>query len=185
MTTNRKMSKPLVVLAMAGTMLTTGLTGLALANDRSDRDRERGGASGFEAGERFARADVDGDRMLSIDEFTAQGMERFTSADADGDGLVTAEEMVAAATQALEERESERAERRAERRLERVEARVERMIERMDSDEDGAISTEEAQAASENMFARLDRDEDGSLEPRELRRGFRGGDRGERFERDE
>lgn len=187
---NNKLTKALTVAALAGTMLATGLAGAALANDRGDRDRERGGASSFQAGERFARADVDGDRTLSVEEFTTQGLERFISADADGDGLVTAQEMVAARTQAMEERNAERAERQAERRTERMQDRAERMIERLDTDDDGAVSIEEATAASEAMFARMDRDDDGSLEPRELNRGFRGGDRdgdrrhrGERSER--
>lgn len=175
-----KLTKPFAILALAGTILATGLTGAVLANERGDRDRERGGASSFQAGERFARADVDGDRMLSVEEFTTQGLERFTNADADGDGLVTAEEMVAARTQVMEERDAERAERRAERRTERMQAGVERMIERLDTDDDGAVSTQEAMAASEAMFARMDRDDNGNLEPRELGRGFRGDDRGDR-----
>lgn len=179
-TKTNKLSKSFAMLALAGTMLATGLTGAALANDRGDRDRERGGASSFQAGERFARADVDGDRMLSVEEFTAQGLERFISADADGDGLVTAQEMVAARTQAMEERNAERAERQAERRAERMQDRAERMIERLDTNDDGAVSIEEATAASEAMFARMDRDDDGSLEQRELSRGFSGGDRGDR-----
>lgn len=186
-TKTNKLSKSFAMLALAGTMLATGLTGAALANDRGDRDRERGGASSFQAGERFARADVDGDRMLSVEEFTAQGLERFVSADADGDGLVTAEEMAAARVQAMEQRDAERAERQAERRTERMQAgaermqaRAERMIERLDTDDDGAVSIAEATAASEAMFARMDRDDDGSLEPRELSRGFSGGDRGDR-----
>ncbi|GAB5511223.1 MAG: hypothetical protein Rhims3KO_26240 [Hyphomicrobiales bacterium] len=179
-TKTNSFKKSFVRIALAGTVLATGLVGVALADDRGDRDRERGGHSSFQAGERFARADVNGDRMLSAEEFTTQGLERFTNADADGDGLVTAEEMIAARTQAMEERDVERSERRAERRTERMQARTERMIERLDADEDGAVSLEEATAASEAMFARLDRDDDGSLEPSELRRGFRGGDRGDR-----
>lgn len=176
----KKLTKPVTIFALAGTILAVGLTGAVLANERGDRDRERGGASSFQAGERFARADVDGDRMLSIEEFTTQGLERFTNADADGDGLVTADEMLAARTQIMQERDAERAERRAERRTERMQAGVERMIERLDTDDDGAVSTQEAIAASEALFSRMDRDDNGSLEPRELSRGFRGGDRGDR-----
>lgn len=186
-TKTNTLSKSFAMLALAGTMLATGFTGTALADDRSDRDRERGGASSFQAGERFARADADGDRTLSVEEFTTQGLERFINADADGDGLVTADEMVAARTQAvnerrqaMQERQAERAERHAERRGERMQTRAERMIQRLDADEDGAVSIEEATAASEALFARMDRDDDGSLEPRELRRGPHRGDRSER-----
>lgn len=154
--------KNLTLIALAGTMLATGLTVSAMADDdRSGmRDRDRG-ASSFRAGERFARADADGDRMISLEEFQTGTTERFTSMDADGDGLVTPAEMVAERQQRAEQRAAQR-------------------IARIDTNEDGALSLEEMTAASDARFARMDRDDDGSLEPRELRRGFRGGDRGDR-----
>lgn len=157
--------KKFTVIALAGTMLASGLAVAAMANDHRDgaRERDRGAAS-FRAGERFARADTDGDRMISLDEFQAGATERFTTLDADGDGSVTAAEIV------------------AERQL-RAEERAERRIARIDTNEDGVLSLEEMTAASEARFARMDRDEDGSLEPRELRRAWRG-ERGDRDGRD-
>lgn len=154
--------KKLAVLALTGTMLATGLTVSAMADDNRSgaHERERGAAS-FRAGERFARADTDGDRMISMEEFQARTNERFASLDADGDGQVTPAEMVAEHQQRAEERAAER-------------------VARIDTNGDGALSLEEMTAASEARFARMDRNEDGSLEPRELRRGFRGGDRGDR-----
>ncbi len=152
--------KKLTLVALAGTVLATGAAGYAVANDHGDgmRDRERGAAS-FRAGERFARADIDGDRMISLEEFQTQVGERFTTLDADGDGEVTPAEMVAERQRRSEERAAAR-------------------ISRIDADENGSVSLEEMLDASEERFARMDRDDDGSLEPRELRRAFRGGDRG-------
>jgi hypothetical protein len=154
--------KKLSVLALAGTMLATGLTVSAMADDNRSgmHERERGAAS-FRAGERFARADTDGDRMISLEEFQTGATERFTAMDTDGDGLVTPAEMVAERQQRAEDRAAQR-------------------LARIDTNEDGALSLEEMTAASEARFARMDRDDDGSLEPRELRRGFRGGDRDDR-----
>ena len=150
--------KNLTVLALVGTMMATGLSVAAFADDGRSGAQERDRGAAFRAGERFARADADGDRMISLEEFQAGVNEHFTSLDADGDGLVTPAEMVAERQRAAEERAAER-------------------IARIDSDEDGTLSLEEMTAASEARFARMDRNDDGSLEPRELRRGFRGGDR--------
>jgi hypothetical protein len=165
--------KKLTVLALAGTMLASGLTVAAMADDNGRfgaRERDRGAMTGFRAGERFARADTDGDRMISLEEFQAGTSERFSTLDADGDGLVTPAEMVAQRQRVAEERAAER-------------------MARIDTNEDGAVSLEEMTAASEARFAQMDRDDDGNLEPRELRRGLRdvmrgGGERhGPRHER--
>jgi hypothetical protein len=158
-----KTLKSLIILAMAGTMLTAGLPLGAKADDNSHGQRAERGAA-FMAGERFARADADGNRMLSLEEFQAGSTERFTRMDSDGDGLVTAAEMTAAAQRTRE-------------------SRVAAMIERLDTNDDGALSLDEVNARSAQRFARLDRDEDGSLEPREMRRGT--GERGEQQERGE
>ncbi len=157
--------KNLTLMALAGALLTTGVAATAFADNRSS-ERDRGGASAFQAGERFARADIDGDRMISLEEFQAGVTARFERLDADADGTVTPAEMVA-------ERERAREDRAAQR------------IARVDANEDGALSLEEMVAAAETRFARMDRDENGSLERRELRRGFdgRGQDRGDRAER--
>ena len=143
------------VLALAGTMLGTALIVGAVAEDGGHgmRERDRGAAS-FRAGERFARADVNGDRMISLEEFQARTNERFADQDADGDGVVTPAEMVAERQQRAEERAAER-------------------IAEIDTDGDGAVSLEEMTAAGEERFARMDRNDNGSLEPRELRRAFR------------
>ena len=148
-------TKTLTVLALAGTVLATGFTASVIADERSGaRERDRG-SMGFRAGERFGRADADGDRMISLEEFQTVTGERFVAMDADGDGQVSPAEMIAERSARAEERAAER-------------------IERADTNGDGLLSLEEATAASEERFARIDRDESGTLEPRELRRGFRG-----------
>jgi Ca2+-binding EF-hand superfamily protein len=105
--------------------------------------------------------DSDGDRALSLDEFLAGTSSRFETLDADGNGEVTSAEILAARDGAREER-------------------ARRMIERFDADGNGSVSLDEMEARASERFARIDRNDDGSLEPRELRRGFRGGDRDER-----
>lgn len=152
--------KNLVVVALAGTMLTTGLAVGAMADDGRDGARERDRGASFQAGERFARADTDGDRLISLEEFQTGVSTRFATLDADGDGLVTPAEMVAQRERAREERAAQR-------------------MARIDTNEDGALSLDEMTAASEARFARMDRNDDGALERREVRRGF-GGERGER-----
>ncbi|MFK7791767.1 MAG: EF-hand domain-containing protein [Devosiaceae bacterium] len=154
-------TKKMLMLALAGTVLATGFTASAMANDERDGARDRDRGSSFRAGERFARADTDGDRMISLSEFQTGATERFTAMDADGNGQVTPAEMIAERQRASEDRAAQR-------------------IARIDTNEDGVLSLEEMTAASEERFARMDRDDDGSLEPRELRRGMRGGERGER-----
>ena len=149
-------TKFLTVLALAGTVLGTGLVVSANADDdRGPGARERDhGSMGFRAGERFARADTNGDRMISLEEFQTRTAERFVELDADGDGVVTPAEMVAERQQRAEERAAER-------------------MANADTDGDGALSLEEMTAAGEERFARMERDEDGNLEPREIRRSFR------------
>jgi hypothetical protein len=61
--------KKFTVLALAGTMLASG-PDRCRHGRRHERygahERERGAMTGFRAGERFARADTDGDRMISL-----------------------------------------------------------------------------------------------------------------------
>lgn len=159
--TQASLIKRIALTTLAGTVLATGLTVGAMANDDRDgaRDRDRSGAS-FRAGERFARADLDGDRMISLDEFQAGATQRFSALDIDADGLVTPAEMAAARQRASEDRAA-------------------RMIERLDTDGDGSLSQSEMETASAARFARMDRDDDGNLEPREMRRGDRRGPGGD------
>lgn len=172
MSTKTNRNRALVALSLAGLMLGTGLAVPASADDdRGPRYEQRGEDGAFRAGQRFARADSDGNRALSLEEFQAAGLERFTLADADGNGAITLEEIVAARAQAMQER---------------MERRAERMLERLDADGDGVITLEEATERGEAEFARLDADGDGELEPREMRRGMRDGMQhrdGERGER--
>ncbi|MEM1286855.1 MAG: EF-hand domain-containing protein [Pseudomonadota bacterium] len=157
-------AKAFAVIALSGTVLATGLTVASYAeSDRESAGRIERSAGGFRAGQRFARADTNGDRVLSMEEFQAPSAERFAEADANGDGNLSIEEIVAARTRAFEES---------------FEDRAEQLIERVDANGDGVISLEESEAASAEQFSRLDRNEDGELEPRELRRGMRGGDHG-------
>lgn len=169
--TKSKTLKGFVIALMAGSVLATGVVvqGYADDGDRGQRMErsERGG--GFRAGERFARADTDGSRTLTLEEFQAPQSARFANADANGDGQLTLDEMVAA---------------RQDAQRDRVERAAGRMLERVDADGDGTISVEEMQASSAELFARLDRNEDGELEPREVRRGMRGGPDGPRDGRD-
>ena len=93
--------------------------------------------------ERFYEADVNGDNLVSPEEFATfseaererrmqeRQERRFSRLDSDGDGLITAEEHAAAADE-----------------------RVDRMFARMDTDSDGVISEAEREAAREMMSER-------------------------------
>lgn len=93
--------------------------------------------------DRFASADMNGDGLVTADEFEAfaqaeraqkqeeRRARRFAKLDADGDGFVTAEEHAAAGDE-----------------------RMERMFNRIDTDGDGVISESEREAAKERMKER-------------------------------
>lgn len=93
--------------------------------------------------ERFSSADLNGDNLMSFDEFEAhieaekarreaKRRERhFARLDTDGDGFVSAEEHAAAGGD-----------------------RMERMFNRLDADDDGVISEDEREAAKAKMKER-------------------------------
>lgn len=119
-------------------------------------DRHRG--HGHEGWRGSARLDVDGDGVVSEEEFTDPAAARFAAMDGNGDGEVTAEEVAAYA-------EARRAMRR--------QGRAERMIERLDQDGNGSVSLEEMRNTVDRgaIFERLDTDGSGSLSEDEMQAG--------------
>lgn len=122
-------------------------------------------ASAFAAqgpGERWEKADTNGDGEISAAEMSARQAEFLEAADTDGNGAVSKDEMKAY-------REARRAERRAERNP--------------DKNEDGVVDRTEFLNAAQDRFDRMDKNGDGVLSEDEQRRKRgrhhrRGGDRG-------
>ncbi|ETX14770.1 calcium-binding protein [Roseivivax halodurans JCM 10272] len=106
----------------------------------------------------FAGLDVDGDGVVSEEEFTDPSAARFAAIDTDGNGEVTVEEAAAYAEQ---------------RRAMRRQARAERMIERLDRDGNGSVNLEEMRNTMDRgaIFGRLDADGDGALSEGEMQAG--------------
>ena len=107
-------------------------------------------AEGGKGKRMFEKADLDGDRLISFDEFQPR-KQRGTRADLDRDGQVTRSEM------------NEHANSRSDDILERAEQH----FSRMDLNGDDIITKEEARQAA---FNHLDKDEDGHLSPKEMKR---------------
>ncbi len=137
---------------LAFTLLTTcllvGLTANAEAKDHGKK--------------RFAKADLNGDGVISLDEFQAprdkkhnREHKREHGPDQNGDGEVTREE--------VEQQIAERTSAMSERMLER--------FSRMDLNDDGVVIPEEAKQA---MFNRLDVNDDGVISKKEMKQAKRG-----------
>ncbi len=131
----------------------------------------QGGPHGDRGGDRFERADIDGDGNVTLSEIEASKAERFNNADVDGSGGITFDEFNAFA-------EAEKAQREAKRR--------QRHFEKLDANGDGSISAEEHAAhrsdRMERMFDMIDSNNDDviSQEERDAALAARGERRGMR-----
>lgn len=97
----------------------------------------------------FAKADADGDGVVTVEEMAARRAAEIAALDADGDGFVTAQEMVDRTRAVMEARMLERAQ---------------RQLERLDADADGQLSVSELpEAPFDRMFAAIDADGDGAV----------------------
>lgn len=111
------------------------------------------------------RLDVDGDGLVSLDEFHTpdgrSGGRMLERADLNGDGAVTLEE----ATQARDERMAKHMEKMAERQA-KMANRMETLFAKMDADGDGAVTQEEMRLYA---FNRMDENQDGYLSADEFK----------------
>lgn len=102
----------------------------------------------------MARADKNGDAVLSRDEVKGPFAHKFDTVDADSDGVVSAEELQASILK--------RAEGHGPRLS--VEERVAKMLEHADKDGDGMLDVDEAKPQNATRFLRrMDSDEDGAI----------------------
>jgi Ca2+-binding EF-hand superfamily protein len=95
--------------------------------------------------------DLDGDGVISRDEFDVAIARRFARLDTDADGTLSFEQMHA-------------------RRAPRSEDRARLRFDRIDTDGDGRISIQEFTVAADRRFARMDRNGDGLIQADELTR---------------
>jgi len=121
-----------------------GLAGLSIASP-----------SGGHGGGPLRDADVNGDGVVSQEEFGARRNSHFSEADMDGAAGLSLAEFTA-----LQEKRA--AERRARRSA--------RQFNRLDANNDGVIDEAEFAARADKMFSRLDANEDGSLSAEELKK---------------
>ena len=118
--------------------------------------------------ERFAKADADGNGILSQDEMKAHrmakraerrdkmGAKAFEKLDTNKDGSLSKEEFDAGM--------AARGERHKKRHGKRAEKRFGKMMKRLDTNKDGGLSQEELNTGFVNrMFDRLDEDKDGRI----------------------
>lgn len=104
-------------------------------------------------GEMFAGIDTDSDGKITLEELEAHRTAMFTAADANGDGVLNAEELAAHHAAQMEATMAERSA---------------RMIERHDNNGDGSLSVDEMGAGPiEDRFAVIDTDNDGAISQEE------------------
>lgn len=139
-------------LILAGALASTLLGGSAFAGqDRPARDP-------------FARADANGDGVITRDEYLAEVDARFAKMDANKDGKISADERPQMGG---------------------------RMMGRRDGDGDGAMTLDEMRAQSLKRFDRLDANKDGKIDQAERQsamdrmRQFMGGAHGHRTPADQ
>lgn len=125
----------------------------------------------------FEELDLNADGFVTLDELEAAQQTRFDTADTDGDGVLSEAELAVQ----IQERGAERAERMARR-----------MLQHLDDNNDGVLSSDEAQRRDLNrMINRADTDDDNAISAEEFaeanagrggdgKRGGRGGDRSNR-----
>ncbi|MGL4236485.1 MAG: EF-hand domain-containing protein [Tabrizicola sp.] len=155
------MKTAVVALALSGAVFAS----VALA------EKGPGGSGGRGAMllEQFDAMDTDKDGKLSLAELEAHRKAEFTAADTNGDGALSAEELAA---------------RQLAKFSETLADRTARMIDNMDNDGNGTISEDEiGEGPGERNFARLDTDNDGAISKEEaeaaLNKGRKRGQRGE------
>lgn len=147
------MKKSIILATLIGSV---AIGGVALAQDRGDRDGPRHGRGGSPEDrvtvimERF---DTDGDGQITVEEVEAFRAARFNDADTNGDGAIDAAEFEAAAAARAADRATERA---AE------------MFARMDQDEDGRLTPDDLDGREGRMFEHADENGDGVLTEDEL-----------------
>lgn len=116
-----------------------------------------GGMGGEDHGqmllEMFKRIDTDKDGKLSLAELQAHRATEFAGADANGDGSLDAGEL---------------SDRMMARFQEKLPARAQHMIDNHDNDGNGLVSADEmGQGPAEDHFARIDTDNDGAISKEE------------------
>jgi EF hand len=139
-----KKNSTAAALALAGAVVLSGLASGAMAEmGPGAEDR------GARMLEMFATMDADGDGKVTQDEITAHRAAMFAAADSNGDGSLSADELAA---------------RELARFTETLPDRSARMLERRDANGDGSLSVDEmGEGPMEDHFARIDSDDDGAI----------------------
>lgn len=127
--------------ALIATLLATGAATTVSAQSAGDREERRA--------EVFQELDANNDGAVSAEEF-ANRQDRFARADVDGNGILTAEEIIAGGQERAERRAArmiERLDSDGDGALSRAEIEdrrsPERMFARLDTNDDGVVSEEE------------------------------------------
>lgn len=140
---------------IAALLLGAGLATPALA----ERGPEGPGGPHPDLLEIFAEIDANGDGLLSLEELSAHRAARFAAADANGDGALVAEEVAAEMLKRMQEKLAERSQ---------------QMIENHDTDGDGKVTADEmGPGPAEMRFARIDTDNDGAISKEEAREAMK------------
>lgn len=152
--------KPMIKLAGSSlAVMSLGLAAAALAHPpQGGGDSPRGG----DRGDRFERADLDGDGVITAQEREAARANLFDTLDTDGNGAITDAEMQAA----HEARRAEQEERRArmrERMQERFADRAQERKAAIDTNSDGVISRAEFLDHESMLTGQLDANGDGDI----------------------
>ena len=139
------MTKLTIPAVAAIALLGIGATSVALA------DKGPGGPDGRNARllEQFDVIDTDKDGKLSLAELEARRIAEFEAADTNGDGSLSTDEVSA---------------RQLAKFNETLAKRTARMIDNLDSDGNGSLTADEiGDGPAERQFARIDTDNDGAI----------------------